>query len=42
LASIAMASTPARVRRAVTNRLKPSMGRPRRLMRRWSRSDYAS
>jgi Domain of unknown function (DUF4105) len=36
LASIAIASTPARVRRAVTKRLKPSMGRVRRLIRRWS------
>jgi hypothetical protein len=36
LASIASASTPASARRAVTNRLNPSIGRVRRLMRRWS------
>jgi hypothetical protein len=38
LASIASASTPARVRRAVRKLPKPSIGRTRRLMRRWSRS----
>ena len=36
LASIAIASTPANVRRAVRKLPKPSMGRVRRLTRRWS------
>ncbi len=36
LASIAIASTPASVRRAVRKLSKPSLGRVRRLIRRWS------
>jgi hypothetical protein len=36
LASIAIASTPASVRRAVQKPWKPSIGPVRRLIRRWS------
>jgi branched-chain amino acid transport system substrate-binding protein len=42
LVSIAMASTPASVRRAVQKPWKPSMGRVRRLTRRWSCSTRLS